>query len=103
MRLRVEDLVLTKSAELTPSVPSFEDYNSSRLMSKKIWKNEKKFKKERKRYYAALAEEIGESRKETQLPTAQNCVDSPSNEQEVPPWFSTAMEKVYFCLDPIST
>lgn len=67
-------------------------------MSKKIWKNEKKFKKERKRYYAALAEEIGESRKET-LPKTQNIVDSPnSNEQEIPAWFSTAMEKVIFSL-----
>ena len=62
-------------------------------MSKKIWKNEKKLKKERKRYYAALAEEIGESRKET----SQNVVESPSsNEQEIPTWFSTAMDKVIF-------
>ena len=85
-----------KSSESTPSVPSYQDYDTNRLMSKKIWKNEKKFKKERKRYYAALAEEVGESRKET-LPKTQNIVDSPSsNEQEVPAWFNTAMEKVNF-------
>ena len=68
-------------------------------MNKKIWKNEKKLKKERKKYYAALAEEIGESRKETPLKN-HNCVAGRQNsdEQEVPGWFNTAMEKVLlFC------
>ena len=102
MRLRVEDLALIKSAESTPAVPSFEDYNANRLMSKKIWKNEKKFKKERKRYYASLAEEIGESRKET-LPKTQSFDSPSSNEQEVPVWFSTAMEKVPLFFRSIST
>ena len=64
-------------------------------MSKKIWKNEKKLKKERKRYYAALAEDVGESRKTLSKP--QNFADSPcSNDQEIPTWFSTSMEKVRF-------
>lgn len=64
-------------------------------MSKKIWKNEKKLKKERKRYYAALAEEIGESRKENPSKANQFIAESPSsNELEAPAWFSTAMDKV---------
>ena len=96
MRLKVEDLSLTKRTESIPTVTSIEDYNGGRLMSKKIWKNEKKLKKERKRYYAALAEEIGESRKET-LPKAQNVAGSPlTDEQEIPAWVNTAMEKVIF-------
>lgn len=67
-------------------------------MNKKIWKNEKKLKKERKRYYAALAEEIGEGRKENQPKTHDFAAASPSsNEQEAPVWFSTAMEKVHIC------
>lgn len=99
LRLRVEDFLLTKGAESTPSVASsFEDCASKRLMNKKLWKNEKKLKKERKRYYAALAEEIGESRKEDTQQTQHLTAESPNNkEQEMPVWFITAMEKVVFC------
>lgn len=86
LRLRVEDLSSAKRAESTSTVSSVEDHHASRLMSKKIWKNEKKLKKERKRYYAALAEGVGESRKES----------TNSDEQQAPVWFNTAMEKVIF-------
>ena len=66
-------------------------------MSRKILKNEKKLKKERKRYYASLAEDVGERLKT--LPKQESFADSPcSNEQEVPTWFSSAMEKVIFLI-----
>lgn len=89
LRLKVEDLSQTKSAEvITPTASSCEDYSTSRLMNKKIWKNEKRLKKERKKYYAALAEEIGESRKENSTTIGS------ANSEEAPAWFNNAMEKV---------
>ena len=88
---------MTRNAESesTTTVASFEEYAPSRLMSKKIWRNEKKLKKERKRYYAALAEEVGESRKENGPNPCDYITASPSTrEQEAPAWFHSAMEKV---------
>ena len=87
----------TAESESTPTVASFDDF-TPRLMNKKIWKNEKKLKKERKRYYAALAEEIGESRKENAPKPCDHTTASPASnrDQEAPMWFSSAMEKVQF-------
>ena len=99
LKLSVEDHSVSKDPEVELATSSFEDFSTCRFKNKKIWKNEKKFKKERKRYYAALAEEVGESKKEiAKQQEAAAMLENFKNVQEAPEWFRRAFDKVpAFC------
>ena len=94
LKLNIEDLSAVKDPEINTATSSFEDFGTCRFKNKKIWKNEKKLRKERKRYYAALAEEVGESKKEIVKQQEAAALENFKNVQEAPEWFRSSFDKV---------
>ena len=99
MKLSIEDLAVAKDPEVNTATSLCEEFPTChRLKSKKIWKNEKKLKKERKRYYASLAEEVGENKKELAKQQEAALLEKCKNIEEAPEWFKSAFDKVpAFC------